>query len=353
MTSDIGTGMPNDTVTAALGHLVEGEDLSEEQARDVLVEIMSGRVGDAQTAAVLAALRAKGETATEIVGLARAMVSFAEKVDFEADVILDTCGTGGGGPETFNISTAAALVAAGAGVQVAKHGNRSATSRCGSADVLEALGVRIDIPPSGVRRCLERDGIGFMFAPRHHPAMKHVAPVRRELGIRTVFNLIGPLTNPAGARHQLIGVSDAAYVDVLAEAVRLMGSARNLVVHSRDGLDEITTTGPTDVVEVFAGTDEARRYAVAPEDFGLARVKLEELGGGGVEENAAAVRAVLAGEHGPHRDVVLVNAGAALYIADAASSIADGVDLARRAVDSGAAQAKLNALVRTSNEPLD
>jgi len=342
--------MPNDIVSAALNLLVDGTDLSEEQARGVLVEIMSGRVGDAQTAAVLAALRAKGETAVEIVGLARAMVSFAERVDFEADVILDTCGTGGGGPHTFNISTAAALVAAGAGVQVAKHGNRSATSKCGSADVLEALGVRIDIPPSDVRRCLERIGMCFLFAPTHHPAMKHVAPVRRELGIRTVFNLIGPLTNPAGARHQLIGVSDPAYIDVLADAVRLMGSSRNLIVHSEDGLDEITTTGPTNVVEVFAGTDELKRYAVTPEEFGLERATVDELSGGDAAENAALLRAVLDGEVGARRDIVVLNAGAALYIAEAAASIGAGVELARQAIDSGAALAKLEALIATTRE---
>jgi anthranilate phosphoribosyltransferase len=342
--------MPNDVTTAALSRLVAGKDLSQDQARDVLVEIMSGRVGDVQTAAVLAALRAKGETADEIVGLAQAMISFAEKVDFEADVILDTCGTGGGGPETFNISTASALVAAGAGAHVAKHGNRSATSRCGSADVLEALGVTIDLPAAKVCACLERIGVGFMFAPVHHPAMKHVAPVRRELGIRTVFNLIGPLTNPAGARHQLIGVADPAYVEIMAEAVRLMGSARNLVVHSDDGLDEITTTGPTTVFEIFAGTPEKLPYTVTPEEFGFARATLADLAGGDAQHNARIVRGVLSGEPGPHRDVVLLNAGAAIYIAELAGSIDEGVALARRAVDEGAALDKLEQLVAVSTE---
>ena len=237
----------------------------------MLLEIMGGRAGEAQTAAFLSALRVKGETAEEIVGMARAMSELAEKVDVDADVILDTCGTGGDGAGTFNISTAAALVAAGAGVTVAKHGNRSATSKCGSADVLEALGVAIDLAPEQVSRCIAACGIGFMFAPRHHLAMKHVAPVRRELGMATTFNLIGPLTNPAGARHQLIGVADARYVDRIAQAVRLMGNDRNLIVHSDDGLDEISTTCPTSVVEVFAGQGYDERYEVTPEQFGMAR----------------------------------------------------------------------------------
>ncbi len=314
----------------------------------MLLEIMGGRVGDAQTAAFLSALRVKGETAEEIVGMARAMTELAEKVEVDADVILDTCGTGGDGAQTFNISTAAALVAAGAGVTVAKHGNRSATSRCGSADVLEALGVAIDLAPAQVSRCIAEVGIGFMFAPRHHLAMRHVAPVRRELGMATTFNLIGPLTNPAGARHQLIGVADARYVDRLAQAVRLMGTARNLIVHSEDGLDEISTTCPTVVVEVFADKGSDMRYKVAPEQFGLARTRLEELRGGDAEHNAALVREVLDGVAGPRLDIVLLNAGAALYIAELAPSIGEGVEMARAAVAGGAAREKLDALVTTS-----
>ena len=260
--------MPNDVLSAALQRLTAGRDLAEDEARDVLLEIMGGRAGAAQTAAFLSALRVKGETAEEIVGMARAMSALAEKVEVDADVILDTCGTGGDGANTFNISTAAALVAAGAGVTVAKHGNRSATSKCGSADVLEALGVAIDIAPAQVSRCIAAAGIGFMFAPRHHLAMHYVAPVRREMGMATTFNLIGPLTNPAGARHQLIGVADARYVERIARAVRLMGNDRNLVVHSEDGLDEISTTCSTAVVEVFAGralmcTTRSRRRSSA------------------------------------------------------------------------------------------
>jgi anthranilate phosphoribosyltransferase len=340
--------VPNDVLSAALKELTAGHDLTETDARAVLLEIMGGRTGEAQTAAFLSALRVKGETAAEIVGMARAMSELAEKVEVDADVILDTCGTGGDDAGTFNISTAAALVAAGAGVTVAKHGNRSATSKCGSADVLEALGVAIDLAPEQVSRCIATCGIGFMFAPRHHLAMKHVAPVRRELGMATTFNLIGPLTNPAGAKHQLIGVADERYVDRIAQAVRMMGNARNLVVHSDDGLDEISTTCPTRVVEVFAGQGYDERYEVAPEDFGLARARLEDLAGGDAPRNAELLRAVLDGEQGPQRDIVVLNAGAALYIAEAAGDIAEGVDEALRAIDSGAARARLDALVATS-----
>ncbi len=340
--------MPNDVLSAALGELSAGRDLTEEDARGVLLEIMGGRTGEAQTAAFLSALRVKGETAAEIVGMARAMTELVEKVEVDADVILDTCGTGGDHAGTFNISTAAALVAAGAGVTVAKHGNRSATSKCGSADVLEALGVAIDLAPAQVSRCIATCGIGFMFAPRHHLAMKYVAPVRRELGMATTFNLIGPLTNPAGARHQLIGVADARYVDRIAQAVRLMGNARNLIVHSDDGLDEVSTTCPTSVVEVFAGQGYDERYEVTPEQFGMRRTRLEDLAGGDAAKNAALLRAVVDGEPGSHLDIVLLNAGAALYIAEAAGSIDEGVDEARRAVASGAARAKLDALVATT-----
>jgi len=340
--------VPNDVISEALQRLSAGRDLEEAEARAVLLEIMGGRAGEAQTAAFLSALRVKGETAEEIVGMARAMSELAEKVEVDADVILDTCGTGGDGAQTFNISTAAALVAAGAGVTVAKHGNRSATSRCGSADVLEALGVQIDIAPEQVSRCIAEAGIGFMFAPRHHLAMKHVAPVRREMGMTTTFNLIGPLTNPAGARHQLIGVADARYVGRIAEAVRLMGSERNLIVHSEDGLDEISTTCPTAVVEVFAGQGFDVRYEVAPEEFGMRRAGLGELRGGDAAENAGILRGVLDGAEGPRLDIVLLNAGAALFIAEATRSIAEGVDAARKAVASGAARAKLDALVDIS-----
>jgi anthranilate phosphoribosyltransferase len=342
--------MPNDVLSEALQKLAAKHDLDESEARDVLLEIMGGRVGDAQIGAFLSGLRVKGETAEEIVGMARAMTELAEKVEVDADVILDTCGTGGDGAHTFNISTAAALVAAGAGVTVAKHGNRSATSKCGSADVLEELGVAIDIAPAQVSRCIAACGIGFMFAPRHHLAMKHVAPVRRELGMATTFNLIGPLTNPAGAKHQLIGVADARYVERIAQAVRMMGSERNLIVHSEDGLDEISTTCATVVVEVFAGQGLDMSYEVAPEEFGLRRACLDELRGGDAIENAGLMREILAGVEGPRLDVVLLNAGAALYIAEAAPSIAEGVAKARAAVTGGSARAKLDALIEVTTK---
>lgn len=340
--------MPNDILSAALKELAGGRDLTEEDARGVLLEIMGGRASEAQTAAFLSALRVKGETAAEIVGMAKAMTELADKVEVDADVILDTCGTGGDGAGTFNISTGAALVAAAAGVTVAKHGNRSATSKCGSADVLEALGVVIDLAPKQVSRCIAACGIGFMFAPRHHAAMKHVAPVRRELGIATTFNLIGPLTNPAGARHQLIGVADRRYVDRVAQAVRMMGNARNLIVHSDDGLDEISTTCSTHVVEVFAGQGYDERYDLTPEQFGMEPARLVDLAGGDAAENAALLRAVVDGEPGPRHDIVLLNAGAALYIAEAAESISEGVEKARAAVACGAARRTLDALVSTS-----
>jgi anthranilate phosphoribosyltransferase len=341
--------MPNDLISDALTHIATGRDLTADEARDAVFEIMGGRAGEAQTAAFLSALRVKGESTQEIVGMARAMIELAEKVQVDADVILDTCGTGGDGAGTFNISTSAALVAAGAGATVAKHGNRRATGTCGSADVLEALGVAIDLTPKQVSRCIAEAGIGFMFAPRHHLAMRRVAAVRRELGMATTFNLIGPLTNPAGARHQLIGVADARYVQRIAEAVRLMGSERNLLVHSRDGLDEISTTCPTAVVEVFAGQGSDARYEVTPEEFGMRRARLEDLCGGDAAENADHVLAVLDGVAGSRLDVVLLNAGAALYIAEVAASIASGVEKARAAVASGAARAKLDALVETTN----
>jgi anthranilate phosphoribosyltransferase len=337
--------VPNEVISAALARLAAAEDLTEQEARGVLLEIMGGRAGEAQTAAFLSALRVKGETAEEIVGMARAMTELAEKVEVDADVILDTCGTGGDNAQTFNVSTAAALVAAGAGSTVAKHGNRSATSRCGSADVLEALGVAIDISPRQVSRCIAEIGIGFLFAPRHHLAMRHVAPVRRELGMATTFNLIGPLTNPAGARHQLIGVADPRYVDRIAAAVRLMGSARNLVVHSEDGLDEISTTCPTSVVEILADKGTDVRYQVTPEHYGFERARLDELRGGDAACNARLVAQVLDGVAGPQLDIVLLNAGAALFIAEAAASIGEGVAMAREAVRSGAARAKLDTLV--------
>jgi len=340
--------MPNEILTAALRELTARRDLGADTAEAVLGEMMDGRASDVQTAAVLGALHTKGEVATEIVGFARAMTLRAAKVELDADVLLDTCGTGGDSADTFNISTAAAFVAAGAGAVVAKHGNRSASGRCGSADVLEELGVTIELPPEQVTSCISELGIGFMYAPLHHRAMARVAPVRKELGVRTIFNVVGPLTNPAGARHQLIGVGRADLLPTMAQAVRTLGSARNLLVHSRDGMDELSIAGPTEIVEVFADRGFDRHTVLTPEDAGVEPAPIEAIRGGDAVCNAALVRKVLAGEPGPHLDVVVLNAGAALFVAEVAPDIPSGVELARAAVLRGAAAEKLEALVATT-----
>src|SRR5581483_934892 len=295
---------PNDILTRAIDEVCSGAHRTADHASAVLDEIMEGRAGEVQTAAFLVALRAKGETVAELVGLARTMRRLAAHVEAPAGALVDTAGTGGG-PTTFNISTAAALVAAAAGCAVAKHGNRSSTSRCGSADLLEALGVNIELDPAGVERCIAEIGFGFMFAPRHHAAMKHVVPVRRELAVRTIFNFLGPLTNPAGATRQLLGVSDRHYQETIAEALIGLGCERALVVNADDGLDEITITGRTRMIEVADGRTE--EIFVTPADVGLRRADLAEIAGGTPEENAAIVRRVLAGEDSAARDVVLLN----------------------------------------------
>jgi anthranilate phosphoribosyltransferase len=342
------TGGPVPRVSHALESLAQGLDLGRESAAEILELIMEGQVGEVQVAAFLMGLRAKGETAEEIMGLAGTMRRLADRVEVRVDgPLVDTCGTGGDRLGTFNISTTAAFVVAGAGVHVAKHGNRGATSRSGSADLLEALGVRIDLAPPAVARCIEEAGIGFMFAPLHHKAMRYLVPVRRELGIRTVFNFLGPLTNPAGARRQLIGVSAPEYVEVLARALAGMGCERALVVHGDEGLDELSVTGPTTVVEVDGG-DVGAPYVVEPEQIGLSRWPLVDLLGGEPAENAAICRRVLAGEPGACLEVVLLNAGAGLYAAGAATSLEEGVTLARRTVESGRARDTMDALVRIS-----
>jgi len=282
--------------------------------------------------------------------LTAALRELTARRDLGADTaeLLDTCGTGGDSADTFNISTAAAFVAAGAGAVVAKHGNRSASGRCGSADVLEELGVTIELPPEQVTSCISELGIGFMYAPLHHRAMARVAPIRRELGVRTIFNVVGPLTNPAGARHQLIGVGRADLLPTMAQAVRTLGSARNLLVHSRDGMDELSIAGPTEIVEVFADRGFDRHTVLTPEDAGVEPAPIEAIRGGDAVCNAALVRKVLAGEPGPHLDVVVLNAGAALFVAEVAPDIPSGVELARAAVLRGAAAEKLEALVATT-----
>ena len=333
--------MPNPVITLAIDRLMNRQDLSVADVSAVLAEIMDGNASEVETAGVLVALRTKGETAEEIEGLARTMRRFAKPVDAGRDDLVDTAGTGGGRP-TFNVSTTAALIAAGAGCAVAKHGNRSATGLSGSADLLEALGVRIDLGPEAVAQCIREVGFGFMFAPAHHSATRYVVPVRKELAVRTIFNFLGPLTNPAGATRQVIGVSDPAFLETIASALARLGAERALVVSSHDGLDEISTSAATRVVEVAAG--ETRAYEIAPEDVGLERSDPDAFGPGLPDANAATTRRILAGEPGPERDLALFNAGAAIYAGGRADTLREGVETAAQAVDSGAAAASLDAL---------
>lgn len=340
--------MPNAILTRAIDALAGRRDLSSQETGEVLAEIMHGEASETQIAAFLIALRTKGETVDELEGLARTMRKLAARVLVERDDLLDTAGTGGG-RRTFNVSTTAAIVAAGAGCAVAKHGNRSATSSSGSADLLEALGARIDLAPEAVARCIEEAGFGFMFAPAHHQATRFVVPVRRELGVRTVFNLLGPLTNPAGATRQLIGVADASFIEKIAGALARLGVKRALVVAGEDGLDEVSTSAATSVVEVNG--EELRRYTLTPQEVGVewADPSDSSLRGGSPDENASAARAVLAGERGARADLVSINAGAAIYAAGVADSIASGVEAARAAVASGAAIAALERYLETSH----
>ncbi|HZY65886.1 MAG TPA: anthranilate phosphoribosyltransferase [Rubrobacteraceae bacterium] len=330
----------------SLRKVAGGEALTKGEAERALETIMEGTVPAAATAALLTAMRLRGESVPEIVGFARAMRRFAEKVEAPEDVV-DTCGTGGDAKGTINVSTAAAFVARGAGVTIAKHGNRAATSRAGSADVLEALGAEIELAPEEVSRCIAASGIGFMFARTHHPAMKFVAPVRAELPFRTIFNLLGPLTNPAGAKRQLIGVFDGAYVRPMAETLAELGAEKSLVVHGADGMDEITVTDSTLVAKVSDGGIE--EYEISPEDFGLSRHAPDGLLGGDAHLNARILHDVLSGDdRGPARDITLVNAGAAIYVAGAAGSIKEGVQLAGQSIETGAAQMALEDFVRTT-----
>lgn len=332
-----------------------GSSLTRDQACEVMSEILRGEATHAQIGALLVALRMKGETVEEIVGFAEAMRAAAtplqsedgEALDLsgtERDALVDTCGTGGDTSGTFNISTATALVIAGAGVRVAKHGNRSISSSCGSADVMEALGVRIDLPPARVAACLEQTGIAFLYAPALHSAMKHVQPVRRDLRLRTVFNLLGPLTNPANASAQIVGVYSADLAEKLAQVLGQLGVRRALVVHGNDGLDEITITGPSRIAELRDG--QVHGYEVEPEQFGLQRGTLDEIAGGDAQQNAGIIRAILDGERSRRRDVVVLNAAAALVAAAHADYIADAVPLAAYAIDSGHARQRLQLLVQ-------
>jgi anthranilate phosphoribosyltransferase len=334
--------LPNPVLTEAIDLLAARQDLTAQQSAAVLAEIMAGNASEAQTAAVLIALRTKGETVDELVGLATTMRRLATPVTTGRDDLIDTAGTGGGRP-TFNVSTTAALIAAGAGCAVAKHGNRSATGLSGSADLLEALGVRIDLRPAAVARCIEEAGFGFMFAPAHHGATRFVIPVRKELAVRTIFNFLGPLTNPAGASRQVIGVSDPAFLTTIAGALARLGARKALVVSSADGLDEMSTSGTTTVVEVDG--PEIRSSEVAPEDVGLSRSSFDAVAGGTPEHNAAVTRRIFAGEDGPARDLAAFNAGAAIYVAGRAETLEDGVRQAEQALDSGRAAEALDTLV--------
>jgi anthranilate phosphoribosyltransferase len=336
-----------DLLTRSIDAVASGQDLSLEDAGAVLAEIMAGNASEIQIAAFLIALRTKGETVDELAGLARTMRSLAAGVRVDNDDLLDTAGTGGG-RRTFNVSTTAALIAAGAGCTVAKHGNRSATGLSGSADVLEALGARIDLDPMSVARCIEDVGFGFMFAPAHHQATRYVVPVRRQLAVRTIFNFLGPLTNPAGATRQLIGVSDPAYLETMAGALARLGTKHALLVSGEDGVDELSISAPTLVVEV-AGM-ELRRYTVAPEDVSLDRAPAESVPGGNPQQNADTTSRIFAGERGVARDLAVLNAGAAIYAGAGADTLQAGVRAAQEAIDSGAAAATLERFSKRTRE---
>jgi anthranilate phosphoribosyltransferase len=337
--------VPAEVITRAIDRMLDGEDLGREGAAEALEAVMAGEAGDAQTAAFLIALRAKGETAEELAGLAETVRGHAERVTPPDGPFIDTCGTGGGLP-SFNISTTSTFVVAGAGVAVAKHGNRSATSKCGSADVLEALGARIDLDPDAVARCLEETGLGFMFAPSHHPAFRHIVPVRRALGVRTIFNMLGPLTNPAGAPRQLIGVSDAAYLERMGQALAELGTERALIVRGRDGMDEVSSGAVSDVVAVDGG--EVVHAEIDPLSLGYMAPLDGDLAGGDPAHNADVLRRVLDGERGAARDVVELNAAAAVWLAGRAGSLEDAIPVVRASIDEGAARERLEVFVATT-----
>lgn len=332
-------------IKEAIKALVSGRSLTMEQAGVVMEEIMGGQATPAQFGAFVTALRLKGETVEEIAGMARVMRERAIPVEVSGPVV-DTCGTGGDRSYSFNISTAAAFVVAGAGLKVAKHGNRSMSSSCGSADVMEALGVRIDLGAEQVQKCLEAVGIGFMFAPNFHPAMKYAAAPRREIGIRTVFNILGPLTNPAGAKAQVLGVAEGSLTMKMAQVLELLGCHHALVAHGEDGLDEITLGGRTTVCELKEGI--IKSYCITPEDLGFQRAGRESLRGGSARENAELLRGILEGAGGPRRDIVLINAAAALVAGDRAENLEQGIQIAKEAIDSGKALEKLERLIKMS-----
>ena len=347
-------------IKEAIGKVVLRLDLTETEMIEVMNQIMGGEATPAQVGAFLTALRMKGETIEEIAGAARVMRDHAtpirvgkaldidrEEINLDRETILDTCGTGGSGTKSFNISTTVAFVVSACGVKVAKHGNRSISSACGSADVLEALGVNLNVTPQHVESCINEVGVGFLFAPALHGAMKHAIGPRREIGIRSIFNILGPLTNPAGADRQVLGVYDEKLVEMLAKVLAKLGCRRGYVVHGQDGMDEITLTGPTRIAEINAG--QVSLSTIEPEDFGLRRCLLSELQGGDAEENAAIVRNILTGNEGPKRDIVLLNSAYALVASGIVESVESGLQKARNTIDAGLAKAKLEGLVTLTN----
>jgi anthranilate phosphoribosyltransferase len=336
----------------AIAHVVAGQHLSETEAAAAMEEIMTGVATPSQLGAFLTALRLKGETVEELTGLARVMREKAVHVSLPSGIqAVDTCGTGGDAAGTFNVSTAAGLVVAASGQPVAKHGNRAATSRSGSADVLEALGVKLELGPEQVARCIDEAGFGFMFAPAYHPAMRHVGPTRREIGIRTVFNILGPLTNPAGASYQVLGVADPSLLRLMGEVLLRLGCARALIVHGEDGVDELSLAAPTRVCDVRGAEGRLEEYTVSPEEAGLSVRPREEVRGGDAAQNAALLRGLLAGEEaGAPTDMVALNAGAALLVTNRAESLSDGVRQAREVLRSGRARQTLDNVVAMTRE---
>ncbi|MHA0855448.1 anthranilate phosphoribosyltransferase [Paenibacillus sp. CMAA1364] len=335
-------------IKSNLSKLMQGNHLTREEARSIMERIMEGSVTQAQIGGLLTALRMKGETVEEITGFAEAMRGAGSRILTESSQLLDTCGTGGSGIHKFNISTTSAIISSAVSVRVAKHGNRSASGRAGSADVLEALGVNINITAEQAKHCLDEIGICFLFAQIYHPSMRHAAAPRQELGIRTVFNMLGPLTNPAGADRQLLGIYDRNMTETIANVLKELGLKRALVVSSLDGLDEISISAPTQISELRKGV--VTTYEITPHDLGLEMHPLEKVLGGDANQNAEITRAVLQGEKSPYRDVVLANAGACIYISGIADSIQEGVKLAAEAIDNGSAYAKLNQLIQMTGE---
>ena len=335
-------------IQAAIKAVIAHQDLSGDEMRSVMQQIMTGECTPSQIGGFLVGLRMKGETVDEMSAAARVMRELATRVEVSADHLVDTAGTGGDASGSFNISTASALVAAAAGARVAKHGNRSMTSNSGSADVLEAAGVKLDITPEQVRDCVEQVGVGFMFAPAHHGAMKHAIGARKEMAVRTIFNVLGPLTNPAGAPNQVIGVFDGDLLEAMASVLKQLGSNHVMVVHAEDGMDEISISAPTHVAELNQG--KISSYTITPSDFGMDTAPLDELRVDSAEQSLAVIRAVFADNPGPARDIVCLNAGAAIYVAGCADSLAAGVEAARAAISSGKAAEVLQNLVVKSND---